>query len=1079
MLTFPKTLSEYVLWVNFSKHVVNSDLDFLLGCVYIPPENTKYASPEAFNEIEREMIELSHHGNKVAIVGDFNAKTQVRDDFVEPDDNFIRSLNLDENDELYSYLYDIEKLKLYNVPLRRASQCKAKVNNYGNKLLDFCKQNNMYIANGRIGNDAQIGKTTCSDVSVIDYLLLSSDMFRYTTDFEIKVFDPLISDVHCRLVFSLCKLTDECIYNTECHENRYTKWKSCKEQDFVKHILDDERGNLHRINDKLNELLNKQHDNVTNNEINDIVNSISELFKGSAKQVFGSNNAYRKRRLRCDNKPWFNRECHLNRVEFNKAKALFHKVNNPINKTNLNRASKVYRKTLNKNYRNYQEKLSSELRNTARMDSKKFWNILNKCDGSVKKGNADICITELYEYFKDLNKSVYDDDDFELENPDNSIFDDYLNGEITTDEIKFSLINLKNSKASGIDQILNEYLKSTMDVFLPIYQKIFNLILNTASIPDVWKIGIIKPVYKNKGDPKDPDNYRAITLVSCLGKVFTSVINNRLNKISDEFDLISSAQAGFRKGHSTTDNMFVLYSLISIYFSLGKKLYCTFIDFSKAFDSVWRVGLWKKLQKSNITGKIFNIIYKLYDKTKSCVKNGCEQSDLFNCEIGLKQGENLSPFLFAIYLNDLETYLVEKNVNCLQTIDKLCIDNIGVYLKLFIILYADDTVLFSETPDGLQLALNEFEQYCNTWKLTINSGKTKIVIFSKRKCARTPHFTLCNVELEILEGYTYLGLFFNFSCSFFKARKKIVEQAQKSVFAVYKKLRNISLPVDLQLKIFDSLIMPVLLYSSEIWGFENTNIIEKIHLQFCKYILNVRKSTPNFIVYGELGRYPLDIEIKCRIIVFWHKLITSSKLSSTIYKLMYTLHENGTMLFKWLAYVKDIFSQTGLNYVWYYQSTCSFSKDEIKRLVKSRLKDQFIQKWFDNILNSSRGQTYSILKTKFEQEKYLIKLNTNDRKIMCKFRSCNMHLPIEKGRWLGIPRQERTCTLCNLYIGDEFHYLFICESVLVKCLREKYIPKYYFTYPSQLKMQGLFNIFNVKIHTKLCKFIEKLEKILT
>jgi hypothetical protein len=93
----------------------------------------------------------------------------------------------------------------------------------------------------------------------------------------------------------------------------------------------------------------------------------------------------------------------------------------------------------------------------------------------------------------------------------------------------------------------------------------------------------------------DPDNIRAITLISCLGKLFTSIINSRMTFRANEISLISKNQDGFRKGHSTADNLFVLHSLISLYPSFGKKIYCTFFDFRNAFDTVWRSGLWKKI----------------------------------------------------------------------------------------------------------------------------------------------------------------------------------------------------------------------------------------------------------------------------------------------------------------------------------------------------------------------------------------------------------------------------------------------------------------------------------------------------
>ena len=122
--------------------------------------------------------------------------------------------------------------------------------------------------------------------------------------------------------------------------------------------------------------------------------------------------------------------------------------------------------------------------------------------------------------------------------------------------------------------------------------------------------------------------------------------------------LIINAQAGFRKGFSSNDNIFILHALISIYFSFGKKQFCSFIDFKRAFDTVWRIGLWQKMQKSNVQGKICKVINCIYQNIKTCIRKGNEYSEFFSCEIGVKQGENFYPFLFS-YLNDLEFFLAK------------------------------------------------------------------------------------------------------------------------------------------------------------------------------------------------------------------------------------------------------------------------------------------------------------------------------------------------------------------------------------------------------------------------------------
>ena len=155
-----------------------------------------------------------------------------------------------------------------------------------------------------------------------------------------------------------------------------------------------------------------------------------------------------------------------------------------------------------------------------------------------------------------------------------------------------------------------------------------------------------------------PENYRPITLLSCLGKLFTSIINNRLTAFAEKYEKISHSQAGFRKLFSTIDNLFVIQSLIEMTKSSKKKLYCAFIDFKQAFDNVWRNGLWSKLINNEINGKCLILIQNMYNSIKSRVSTNEVMSAFFPCCKGVRQGENLSPLLFSLYLNDLEHFFL-------------------------------------------------------------------------------------------------------------------------------------------------------------------------------------------------------------------------------------------------------------------------------------------------------------------------------------------------------------------------------------------------------------------------------------
>ena len=208
--------------------------------------------------------------------------------------------------------------------------------------------------------------------------------------------------------------------------------------------------------------------------------------------------------------------------------------------------------------------------------------------------------------------------------------------------------------------------------------------------------------------------------------VFTTELSARLNKFAESKDLITSTQTGFRKGFSTLDNMFILYSLIELLYSKKKKLFCAFIYLKQAFDTVWRDGLWQKMLDYNINGKCYRLIKNMYNNIKSSVMVNGEVSNYFACNIGLRQSENLSPFLFSIYLNDLESFFFRHdNTSGIECESSEFEQTVTIYLKLFILLYADDTIIISESKEGLQLALNAYIEYSNESRLTTNVDKSK------------------------------------------------------------------------------------------------------------------------------------------------------------------------------------------------------------------------------------------------------------------------------------------------------------------------------------------------------------------
>ena len=229
-------------------------------------------------------------------------------------------------------------------------------------------------------------------------------------------------------------------------------------------------------------------------------------------------------------------------------------------------------------------------------DPKTFWKMFKP---RKDNGLCAICIDDLFDHFSKLNSSPITSmneivpDSEQVEHPfiSREIEDDILNSPITDEEIIISIKTLKNGKACGIDNITNEMIKcfSVKNVFVVI--NLFNMAFQTGAVPQDWLIGIIKPILKNKGNRNDPDNYRGITLLSCIGKLFTSIINNRLTIFLDSNEIISEAQAGVRKGYSTIDHIYTLKCIVDAFLCQGRLLFCTFVDYNKALDSINRAYL--------------------------------------------------------------------------------------------------------------------------------------------------------------------------------------------------------------------------------------------------------------------------------------------------------------------------------------------------------------------------------------------------------------------------------------------------------------------------------------------------------
>ena len=1038
-------MSESVLWmkVNFK-----GILDFIYGAVYIPCETSPFFNKDAFIELENDVLELKVRYEKlpVMLAGDINGHTGTAEDHIEGDDTVAELTGCEIlNSSNAIKCSDINP----NCENARYSQDTHKLDKNGVGLLSFCKSTNFRIVNGRIGRDKCLGLSTChktENPSVIDYLIVSEDMLPYISDFKVEMFDNNISDVHSPIEFTISydeKSTRTAVTSEE-NNNVVTEipLPHMKFQ-WSPDIANDYQETSHRLfmeaSVNLEEILKKK-DSITQEDVENLCLGLNNILINSAH----STGAYKEMKPRNSKKqrkrqPWLDHDAIQKRKEYYRVK---NKLKRLKNKSMCNKKAREFRKFIKNKKKEYHDQLNKKIRTLRTKNCKAYWDLLNQSTEG-NKARSELCIKTLLEHFKKLSQSQ------EQEKEDN--FDDLVldsifeTGEMPInqhnkldiafeiDEIVKIIRGLKNNKSAGLDLLKNEFLKNTSPETVKFICKLFNIILETGFIPDAWCKGLIMPLYKNKGKRDNPDNYRGITLLSCLGKLFTACLSSRIADFMYTTGNMGEEQAGFRPEYSTMDHIFTLHGIIDYYLQMKGRVYVAFVDYTKAFDLIDRSSLWLKLIKNGVKGKILNVIHNMYNNAKSCVKSGNVRSELFSCNVGVRQGENLSPILFAIYLNDFSNAM-SQSYSGLESLEGRLQEEMDTLLKLYVLLYADDTIVMAESAEQLQKALDALNEYCDSWALTVNISKTNVIIFSRGKVRKYPKFYLGKNEIKVVDDYVYLGVTFNYDGSFKKAIDKQITQARKAMFALLNKTRALRLPFDIVVELFNLCIVPILLYGAEIWGFEDTSSIEIFHRQFLRTILKSYKFTPNVMLYGESGEFDMKTIIEQRMVNFWGKLWNGKdqKISTKFCKFMCHLQGSPCIVskpdimfnFKWCDRIMAILGSINMSVLW---SDPTLFSNKHKQDVSTLLKSKFKSQWCEDLNSNSQCSMYKIFKSEHCREKYLTLLDGNEKYAISKFRMRVHNLPITKSRFSHDVDVNLSCNLCNSgEVGDEYHYLFSC-----------------------------------------------------
>ena len=305
-------------------------------------------------------------------------------------------------------------------------------------------------------------------------------------------------------------------------------------------------------------------------------------------------------------------------------------------------------------------------------------------------------------------------------------------------EVNNVIKNLDPTKAVGPDLIHNKLLIANRNIIAPVLAKIFNKCLNKNKFPSTWKIAHANPVYKT-GAKKSCSNYRPISLLSCVGKVFERCIHKHVYDFI-KAHIITPLQSGFIPGDSTVNQLLSTYHELCTSFDKGITTQVVYLDISKAFDRVWHQGLLLKLKAAGIRGKLFEISKDyLSNRYQSVVIKG-QKSDLKCIPAGVPQGSVLGPLLFLIYINDI--------VNEIESTIKLFADDTSLSLAL------NDPDIRAEI---LNSDSDKIKNWVIKWKVKFNEDKTDLLNIT-RDCNHILQLTFGTKNLKPSQSHKHLGL---------------------------------------------------------------------------------------------------------------------------------------------------------------------------------------------------------------------------------------------------------------------------------------------------------------------------------
>ncbi|KAK3544154.1 hypothetical protein QTP86_003405, partial [Hemibagrus guttatus] len=360
---------------------------------------------------------------------------------------------------------------------------------------------------------------------------------------------------------------------------------------------------------------------------------------------------------------------------------------------------------------------------------------------------------------------------------------------IRKDEVRKALKRMKSGKAVGPDDIPVEVWKCLGEAAVEFLANLFNRVLESERMPEEWRRSVLVPIFKNKGDVQSCSNYRGIKLMSHTMKVWERVVEARLRKVVE----ICEQQYGFMPRKSTTDAIFALRILMEKYRDGQRELHCVFVDLEKAYDPVPREELWYCMRKSGVAEKYVRVVQDMYERSRTVVRCAVGQTEEFNVEVGLHQGSALSPFLFAMVMDQLSEEVRQESP--------------------WTMMFADDIVICSESREQVEENLERWRFALERRGMKVSRSKTEYMCVNEREGSGTVR--LQGEEVKKVQEFKYLGSTVQSNGECGKEVKKRVQAGWNGWRKVSGVLCDRKLSARIKGKVYRTVVRPAMLYGLE------------------------------------------------------------------------------------------------------------------------------------------------------------------------------------------------------------------------------------------------------------------------